>query len=52
LGDAYGNLYEWQIKEVTFGVGYADSFQPINQPEAVKQLFDLATESFRKLAGK
>jgi len=50
LGDAYGNLYEWQIKEVTLGVGYADTFQPINQPEAVKQLFDLATESFRKLA--
>jgi hypothetical protein len=35
---------------VTFGVGYADTFQPITQPEAVKQLFDLATESFRKLA--
>ncbi|MEN3325971.1 MAG: hypothetical protein V7638_778 [Acidobacteriota bacterium] len=50
LDDAYGNLYEWQIKEVTFGVGYADILQPINQPEAVKQLFDSVTESFRKLA--
>jgi hypothetical protein len=50
LGDAYGNLYEWQIKEVTFGVGYADTFQPIKQPEAVKQLFDSVTESFTKLA--
>jgi hypothetical protein len=50
LDDAYGYLYEWQIKEVTFGVGYADTLQPINQPEAVKQLFDSVTESFRKLA--
>jgi hypothetical protein len=49
LGDAYGDLYEWQINEVTFGVGYADTIQPINQPEAVKQFFDGATERFRKL---
>ena len=50
LGDAYGTLYEWQTKEWTFGVGYADCIQPIKDPEAVKQFFDGATERFRKLA--
>jgi hypothetical protein len=50
LDVAYGNLYEWQIKEMTYGVGYADTLQPINQPEVVKQLFDSVTESFTKLA--
>lgn len=49
FGNARGNWYEWQTKEATFGVGYADSFQPINDPEAVKQFFDGATERFRKL---
>jgi len=48
-GNAYGPLYEWQTKDWTFAVGYADSFQPITDPEAVKQLFVGATESFRKL---
>jgi hypothetical protein len=51
FGDAYGRLYQWQTTEGTFGVGYADLFQPINDPEAVKQFFDGATERFRKLAG-
>src|SRR6185295_13041302 len=50
IDDAYGTLYEWQTKEVTFGIGYADTFQPINQPEAVEQFFDGATERFRRLA--
>lgn len=50
VGDAYGSLYEWKIKEGTFGIGYADTFQPIKQPEAVKQLFDALSEYFRKLA--
>lgn len=35
FGNAYGEQYEWQTKKGTFGVGYADSFQPINDPEAV-----------------
>jgi len=50
IDDAYGTLYEWQTKEVTFCIGYADTFQPINQPEAVEQFFDGATERFRRLA--
>ena len=32
MGNAYGPLYEWQTKDWTFGVGYADSFQPITDP--------------------
>ncbi|HET9714367.1 MAG TPA: hypothetical protein VFP64_20935 [Pyrinomonadaceae bacterium] len=49
-GNAYGNLYEWKTKEGTFGAGYADTFQPLKDPEAVKQFFDGVTERFRKLA--
>ncbi|HYV83327.1 MAG TPA: hypothetical protein VE931_07430 [Pyrinomonadaceae bacterium] len=48
-GDAYGNQYVWKIKEGTFGVAYADTLQPINQPEAVKQFFDMTAERFKKL---
>lgn len=47
---ASGILYEWQTKEGAFGIGYADTFQPINQPEAIKRFFEDATERFRKLA--
>src|ERR1044072_9276614 len=50
LGDAHGKQFEWQTKEGAFGVGYADTFQPI-KPEAVKQFFDEAAERFRQLAG-
>lgn len=49
-GNAYGNLHEWRTKEATFAVGYADTLQPITDPEAVKQFFDSATERFTKLA--
>ena len=49
-GDAYGHLIEWQTKEGTISVGYADTFQPIKDPEAIKQFFDGATERFRRLA--
>jgi hypothetical protein len=49
-GEAHGYLFEWQTKEGTFDIGYADTFQPIRDPEAIKQLFDDATERFRKLA--
>ena len=50
FGNAYGQLYEWQTKDGTFGVGYADSFQPFKDPELIKQFFDAAAERFRKLA--
>jgi hypothetical protein len=43
---AYGRLYEWQDKGVTFGVGYARSYQPIGEP---KQFFDVTTEHFKGL---
>lgn len=51
LGDFYGNRFEWQTKEWTISVVYADIFQPNKDPEAVKQFFDDATERFRRLAG-
>jgi hypothetical protein len=50
LRDAQGELYEWETKEATFGVGYADFFQPINEPESEKRVFDGATRRFRKIA--
>ena len=49
-GNAYGDLHEWRTKEATFAVGYADTPQPITDPDAVKQFFDSATERFTKLA--
>lgn len=50
LGDAYGNQFEWQTKEGTFTIGYADTIQPLKDPEAIKQFFDGATERFGRLA--
>lgn len=50
FGNAKGDLYQWQTKEATFGVGYADAAQPLNDPETAKQFFNAATESFKKLA--
>lgn len=50
FGNAHGDLYEWTTKEGNFGIGYADSLRPLNNPEAEKQFFDKATESFHKLA--
>src|SRR5262245_1751115 len=48
VGNAYGNWYEWRTKEATFGVGYADSFEPIDDPKAIKQFFEGVTERLRK----
>lgn len=50
FGNAYGNVYEWQNKEATFGIGYADTLNFIDKPERVKQLFDQTVERFRQLA--
>lgn len=49
-GEAHGSLFEWQTKEGTLSIGYADSFQRIRDPKAIKRFFDEATERFRKLA--
>ena len=48
-GGAAGRMYEWKIDETIFGVGYADFFQPLKDPQAVKELFDSERERFRKL---
>jgi len=50
FGDRRGDLYEWKTKEGTFAVGFVDSFQPITDPEAIRQFFDGAAERFRRLA--
>jgi hypothetical protein len=50
FGNAHGDVYEWTTKEGNFGIGYADSLRSFNDPEAAKQFFDKATESFHKLA--
>jgi len=49
-GDRVGDLFEWKTKEGPFAVGYVDSFQPIEDPQALKQFFDGAAEHFRRLA--
>lgn len=48
VGHAFGNWYEWRTKEATFGVGYADSIEPIDDPKAIKQFFEGVTERLRK----
>jgi hypothetical protein len=49
FGDRRADVYEWNTKEGTFTVGYVDSFQRINDPEALKQFFEGTTERFRTL---
>ena len=50
LGNARGNLFQWETKEATFGVGYGDAAQALDGPVATKQFFDGATERFNKVA--
>lgn len=50
LGNARGNLFQWETKEATFGVGYGDAAQPLDGPVATKQFFDGAAERFNKIA--
>ena len=45
-GDAHGYLFEWRTKEGILSIGYADTFQRIRDPEAIKQFFDEATRNF------
>ena len=50
FGNARGNAYQWQAKEATFGIGFADAAEPLNDPETLKQFFNGATELFKTLA--
>lgn len=49
-GNARGDMYQWQTKEGTFDVSYADAPQPLDDPENAKQFFNGSTELFKKLA--
>ena len=48
--DAKGDLYQWRTREATFGIGYADAPQPLDQPDVAKTFFKSATERFNKAA--
>ena len=50
FGDAKGDMFQWQTKEGTFGVGYVDAVKPLDDPESLKQAFKSATDSFNKIA--
>ena len=50
LGDARGQLFQFEMKEAIFGVGYGDAAQPLDGPVATKQFFDGAVERFTKIA--
>jgi len=50
FGYAHGHQHEWETKEGSFGVGYADTFQRVSKPEDVKKFFDAAAERFRNVA--
>ena len=50
FGNARGQLFQWETKEATFGVGYGDAAQPLDGPVATKQFFDGAVERFNKIA--
>src|SRR5215203_5886044 len=47
FGVARGDLYRWQTKEGTFGVGYAEASKPLNDPAVAKQVFDETIDSFK-----
>jgi len=48
--DAKGDLYQWQTKEATFGIGYADASRSLDQPELANTFFKSETERFNKAA--
>jgi hypothetical protein len=50
FGNGRGQLFQWETKEATFGVGYADAFQPLQDPEVARDFFKSATERFNKVA--
>lgn len=50
FGNARGHVYQWQTKEATFGAGFADAAQPLDDPRTLKQFFNGATELFKTVA--
>lgn len=50
FGEARGDLYHWETKEATFGVGHADAALSLDGAVARKQFFDTAAERFNKVA--
>lgn len=50
FGEAKGDLYHWETKEATFGVGHADAAMALDGPVARKQFFDSDIERFNKVA--
>lgn len=50
VGNAQGAMLQWDTKEATFGVGYAEATQSLDDPDTAKQFFNGATELFKKLA--
>ena len=50
FGNATGSLYQWETREGTFGVGHADAFQPLQDPEIARDFFKSATDRFNKVA--
>ena len=50
FGTAKGQVYQWQTKEATFGVGYADVNQSLDEPANAKPFFTAEEETFKKLA--
>jgi hypothetical protein len=43
-------MFQWDTKEGTYGIGYADVGQDLEDPDTAKQFFDSAAERFNKLA--
>ena len=52
FGVARGDATSWRLKEASFVVGYADAAQPVDTPEAAKQVFDALREAAKKLASE
>ena len=50
FGEAKGDLYHWETKEATFGVGHADAAMALDGPVARKQFFESDIERFNKVA--
>ena len=50
LGNTTGDLYQWQTREATFGVGYTDAAQTLDDPESAKQVFNSLRDELKKIA--
>jgi hypothetical protein len=50
-GEAKGDLYDWKTREGRFFAGYADSTQPVDDPEISKRLFAHVRDEMEKTWG-